>query len=170
MDSFLETERMVIRLTSEDDFDDILALRSDPMVQKFTTQPPATEKDVQRFIDTVIPYQEKHGHAMASVFDKDSSEFAGQAGIFHVGHYDFQPEIEIGYRFHVKFWGKGIATEITRALVAWGFEHLTVDLLIAFVETENVVSRRVLEKLGFSHVGLTKCHYGMLERYEIHRN
>lgn len=92
MSNFLETNRLIIKLTSVNDFDEILALRSDPMVQKYTTQPPASKADVQRFLDTVIPYQEKHGHGMASVFEKATGEFVGQAGIFHVGHYDLQPE------------------------------------------------------------------------------
>jgi [ribosomal protein S5]-alanine N-acetyltransferase len=167
--NFLETERLVVKLTSSDDFDNILALRSDPQVQKYTTNPPATKKDVQRFLGMIIPYQAKHGHGMASVFEKESGVFIGQAGIFHIGHYDLQPEIEIGYRFHVKYWGKGYATEVTQALVKWGFEHLNVDTIVAFTKTENVASRRVLEKSGFHHVGLRECHYGMLERYEIHR-
>ena len=169
MKNFLETDRLIIRFTSVDDFDNILALRSDPEVQKYTTQPPATKNDVQRFLGMIIPYQEKHGHGMASVFEKNTGEFVGQAGIFHIGHYDLQPEIEIGYRFHVKYWGKGFATEVTRALVAWGFNNLNIDTIVSFVVTENIASRRVLEKSGFHHIGLKKCHYGILERYEIHR-
>ncbi|HEN5528812.1 TPA: GNAT family N-acetyltransferase [Legionella pneumophila] len=31
------------------------------------------------------------------------------------GYYDLQPEIEIGYRFHKKHWGKGYETEVTKA-------------------------------------------------------
>lgn len=169
MSKFLETDRLIIKLTSVNDFDDILALRSDTMVQRYTTQPPATEQDIQRFLDVVIPYQEKHGHGMASVFEKKTGEFVGQAGIFHVGHYDLQPEIEIGYRFHVKYWGKGFGTEVTRALVTWGFKHLNLDTIVSFVETDNLASRRVLEKSGFHHIGLQKCYYGMLERYEIYK-
>lgn len=169
MTNFLETDRLIIKLTSIEDFDNILALRSDPEVQKYTTQPPAKRQDVQRFLDNVIPYQEKHGHGMASVFEKTTGQFIGQAGIFHIGHYDLQPEIEIGYRFHKKYWGKGFATEATEALVAWGFEHLDIGTIVSFVETENLASRRVLEKCGFRYVGLKKCYYGMLERYEFDR-
>lgn len=64
----------------------------------------------------ILLYQDKHGHGMASVFLSDSGEFIGQAGIFHIGHYDLQPEIEIGYRFHKKYWDKGYATEVVTAL------------------------------------------------------
>jgi len=146
----------------------MLRLRSDPDVQKHTTQPPATKKDIQRFMDVIILYQEKHGHGMASVVLKSTGEFIGQAGIFHIGHYDLQPEIEIGYRFHVKHWGNGYATEVTKALVQWGFKNLDISTIVSFVETENMASRRVLDKCGFHHVGLKDCYYGLLERYEVY--
>ena len=45
-------------------FDDILALHSYPKVQKYTIQAPATKQDIQRFLNSVIPYQAKHGHGM----------------------------------------------------------------------------------------------------------
>lgn len=169
MDKFLETKRLIIKLTSPLDFEEIFELRTDPDVQKYTTQGPQTREDVQRFIDTVIPYQEKHGHGMGSVFEKSSGCFIGQAGIFHIGHYDRQPEIEIGYRFHKKYWGKGYATEVTKALVSWGFKNLNVEVIVAFVESENIPSRRVLEKCGFNHLGLKHCYYGELENYEVRR-
>ena len=169
MNAFLETDRLILKHTSISDFDDILKLRSDPIVQKYTTQPPATEQDVKRFLDIVIPYQKKHGHGMASVFEKASGQFIGQAGIFHIGHYDLQPEIEIGYRFHVRFWGKGYATEVTKALILWGFENIDIETIVAFTETDNKASRHVLDKSGFHHIGRKQCHYGLLERYEIHK-
>lgn len=170
MDKFLETKRTIIKLASISDFDNILALRSDPQVQQYTTQPVATKKDIQRFLDFAIPYQNKHGHGMASVFEKSTGNFIGQAGIFHVGYYDKQPEIEIGYRFHVKYWGKGFATEITKALVTWGFKNLNINTIVSFVEPDNIASKRVLEKSGFKYIGFMKCHhYGMLDRYEICR-
>ena len=37
-----------------------------------------------------------------------TGKFIGQAGIFHIVHYNLQPEIEIGYRFRVKCWGQGL--------------------------------------------------------------
>lgn len=82
MTNFLETDRLIIKLTSLSDFENILALRSDPEVQKYTTQPPATKQDVQRFLDWVIPYQKKHGHGMASVFEKRRGILLGKQVFF----------------------------------------------------------------------------------------
>lgn len=170
MTDFLKTNRLTISFTERSHFEDILQLRSDPDVQRFTTQGSQSRKDIERFMDTIIPYQKKHGHGMASVFLSNSSEFIGQAGIFHIGHYDLQPEIEIGYRFHKKHWGKGYATEITKALVEWGFKNLEISTIVSFAEPENLASKRVLEKCGFKLIGLEQCYYGLLERYEVYKS
>ena len=103
MNDFLITKRLTIRLTEPNHFEDILALRSNPDVQRFTNQGIQSRQDIESFMKTMLPYQKKHGFGMGSVFLSDSSEFIGQAGIFHVGHYDLQPKIEIGYRFHKKY-------------------------------------------------------------------
>lgn len=141
----LKPKRLTLRFTEPSHFDDILQLRSDPEVQRFTTQEPQNRQDIERFMKMILPYQDKYGHGMASVFLNASGEFIGQAGIFHIGHYDLQPEIEIGYRFHKKHWGKGYATEVVTALVEWGFEHLNIDTIVSFVEPENIASKKVLE-------------------------
>lgn len=170
MTDFLKTKRLTIRFTEPSHLEDILQLRSDPDVQRFTTQGPQLRQDVERFMKSILPYQQKHGHGMASVFLNDSDKFIGQAGIFHIGHYDLQPEIEIGYRFHKKYWGNGYATEVTKALIDWGFKHLNIDTIVSFVETENFASKRVLEKCGFQFIGLEQCYYGLLERYVVHKS
>jgi len=170
MNDFLITKRLTIRLTEPNHFEDILALRSNPDVQRFTNQGIQSRQDIERFMKTILPYQKKHGFGMGSVFLSDSGEFIGQAGIFHVGHYDLQPEIEIGYRFHKKYWGRGYATEVTKSLIEWGFENIDIESIVSFVETENTASKRVLEKCGFQLKGLEDCYYGFLERHEIYNS
>ena len=169
MTELIKTKRLTICYTKLRHFEDILQLRSDPDVQRFTTQGPQSREDVARFMETILLYQQKHGHGMGSVFLNDSDKFIGQAGIFHIGHYDLQPEIEIGYRFHKKYWGQGYATEVTKALVDWGFKHLHTNTIVSFVEQENMASKRVLEKCGFQLIGLEKCYYGLLEKYEVEK-
>jgi RimJ/RimL family protein N-acetyltransferase len=64
-----------------------------------------------------------------------------------------------------ELWGKGLATEIARALLKIGFEHLGLAQLVAFTITTNHASRRVMEKVGFTferelaHAGLPHVLY-----------
>lgn len=165
----IETQRLILKLTEQADFNNIVILRSDPEVMRYTSQARVqTKEEVQKFLETAIPYQEKYGHGICSVFDKFSGKFIGQAGLLHTGFFD-ENDIEISCRLHKEFWGKGYATELIKALIQWGFTHLSVKKLIAFVYPENLGSHRALKKCGMIHLGLVECYYGILEKYEIYK-
>jgi RimJ/RimL family protein N-acetyltransferase len=57
---------------------------------------------------------------------------------------------EIGYLLGRRHWGHGYATEVARALVAYGFDGLGLRHLYAVVALDNLRSRRVLVKAGFA--------------------
>jgi len=59
---------------------------------------------------------------------------------------------EIGYRLFPAVWGRGYATEGTRALVRHACTELGLERVVATTMTVNVASRRVLEKAGLSLV------------------
>lgn len=172
MKTVLETERLMLKFPDLSDLDDLIALRSDPDVMKFIGEGETqTQKQVERFLSIAIPYQEKYGTGFFSVFEKESGDFVGQAGLFHIGFYEEQPDIELGYRLHKKYWGKGYATELAKALVQWGFEHLTVSKFVAGAEPENIASQKVLIKAGFDFKGKVKWWDGSeLFYYEIYKN
>jgi len=172
MGIFLETERLILKTTELSDLDNLVALRSDPDVMKYIGDGAThTEEQVKSFfLSIAIPYQEKHGIGFFSVFEKESGNFIGQAGLFHVGYDDVQPDIEIAYRLHKKYWGKGYATELVKALIQWGFQNLSVDKLIAGTEPENIASQNVLKKAGLNYKGKVKWHTGReLFLYEIYK-
>jgi RimJ/RimL family protein N-acetyltransferase len=169
---FLETERLILKNTELSDLDNLVALRSDPDVMKYIDDGSThTEERVKGFLSFAIPYQKKYGIGFCSVFDKESGNFIGQAGLFHIGFDDTNPEIEIAYRLHKKFWGKGYATELAKALIKWGFQHLSVNKLIAAADPENIASQKVLQKAGLTYIGKKQWHTGReLFWYEIYKN
>jgi len=57
---------------------------------------------------------------------------------------------ELGYWLAEPHWGRGIATEAARAMVAYGFEHLELRRIEAVVFAWNPASARVLEKTGLT--------------------
>jgi len=61
--------------------------------------------------------------------------------------------IDLGVRLAQSYWGKGLATEAASAWVRAAFSEFHIDRLGAFVHPGNVVSIRVLEKLGFHAEG-----------------
>jgi RimJ/RimL family protein N-acetyltransferase len=167
----LETTRLILRSPEIADLDHFVILRSDPDVMKYLGDGKVqTKKEVARFLKTTIAYQKKYPYSFFCVFEKDTGDFVGQASLSHFAFNDKQSDNEIAYRLHKRFWRKGYGTEIAQALVDCGFKYLTVKRLVAFVDPENIASRRVIEKIGMTDTG-TILYYGR-ERpcYEIYRN
>lgn len=174
MGTFLETPRLILKFLSWTDLDDLIALRTDPEVMRYIgySNPGdiQTPQQVERFLKMAIEYQEKYGFGFCAVFEKASGDFVGQAGLFHIGYDDKQPDIEIAYRLHKKFWGQGYATELVRGLIQWGFIHLHIHRLVAFVYPANIRSYRVLEKVGMTETGKACSGDEQLVCYEIYKS
>ena len=60
-------------------------------------------------------------------------------------------ELCLGYWVAREHWGRGLATRAVRAFL----DELPARPLHATVATDNVASRRVLEKCGFTNLGTT---------------
>jgi ribosomal-protein-alanine N-acetyltransferase len=80
---------------------------------------------------------------------RETGELIGHCGLWYLEPFQ---ATEVLYGYSTGAWGRGIATEAGRAVVALAFESLGFERLIALVAPENVRSRRVVEKLGFSPV------------------
>ncbi len=150
MQIFLETERLVLRRFTEDDVDHLVELDGDPAVMHFITGGRPTPR---REIETdVLPaflgyYERFAGYGFWAAIEKSTGRFIGW---FHFRPAKDSPpdEVELGYRLRRAAWGKGYATEGSRALIDKGFAELGVQRVVAFTMVVNVASRRVLEKAG----------------------
>lgn len=168
MTVFLETERLVLKKTEQCHFSAIFKLRSDPEVMKYSQDAkPQTQEEVQALLDKIIAHQEKYGYSMFSAFEKSSGDFIGQVGLFHVGFADEQPEIEFAGRSHLKYWRQGYGSEAAIVLIKWGFDHLSLNKIVAFADPNNIASHHILNKCGMTNLGIQNCYYGNLVKYEL---
>jgi RimJ/RimL family protein N-acetyltransferase len=154
MDAFLETDRLLLRRFIMDDVDNIVALDGDPEVMRYISGglPTPREEIATDILPTWLGYYDRFaGYGFWAAQEKSSGEFLGW---FHFrpppGH---EPDdVELGYRLRKSAWGKGYATEGSRALIAKGFDDLGVRRVFAFTMVVNVASRRVMEKAGLKFV------------------
>ena len=63
-------------------------------------------------------------------------------------------EAEIGWIVHLDYWKQGFATEMGKALLAFGFDALHLHRIVARCDAENSASYRVMEKIGMRREGL----------------
>jgi ribosomal-protein-alanine N-acetyltransferase len=155
MSVFLETERLVINTADLADFDDLLRLQSDPDVMHYIGSGVRTKEEVMAGLEKALAHQEKYGFTLSSVYEKSSDQFVGRAGLIYLAYDDTQPDIEVGYALIKSAWNKGYATELTQALIAWGFQHINVEKLFGVIQPGNEGSRGVLQKSKMSYVGRT---------------
>lgn len=146
----IETERLFLRPFTSDDLDNFALLCADPDVMRYigNGEPQSRERSEMRF-NSLIKHWNDHGFGLFAVTTKFGADFVGFCGLQFL---DNTREVEVGYRFAKRFWGKGLATEAARASLRFGFEDLGLDTIVAVVQPENAASCRVVEKIGLRYV------------------
>lgn len=153
---FLETSRVRLTEISRDDWPLLLDLDSDPEVMKYLSNGrPSTPEEVKAAMDRIMKVIEKHHSRFGFwlAYSKENNEFMGW---FHFRPGKKTPDdtknIELGYRLKKRFWDKGYATEVSRALITLGFEKYKIDSVFAVTMKANQSSQNVMRKLGMSFV------------------
>ena len=156
MEIFLQTPRLVLRRFTEDDVENLVELDSDPEVMHFITggRPTPREEIESEVLPAFLGHYERYaGYGFWAAIEKSTGRFLGWFH-FRPEHGAPPDEVELGYRLHRSAWGKGYATEGSRALIQKGFAELGVRRVVASTMVVNVASRRVLEKAGLKFVRL----------------
>ena len=73
---------------------------------------------------------------------------------------------ELGYWIGVPYWGRGYATEASRALLRFGFVDLALHRIQARHFLRNPASGRVLEKVGMQFEGVMRGSLRKWDRFE----
>ncbi|MGN0401706.1 MAG: GNAT family N-acetyltransferase [Acetatifactor sp.] len=135
----IETERLVLRNYTDDDYNDLYEYLSDSEVVAFEPYKPMSESEVHENLAWRISTEE-----MIAVVEKKSGKMIGN---IYLGNRDCGNK-EIGYVFHRSFWGKGYATEACKAVISSAFSSGT-HRIYAECDPNNSASWKLLERLGF---------------------
>lgn len=162
----LDTERLRLRPATLDDLDAWHAISRDAEAAWYG-EPQSSLEDSRTSLEKRIDHQDRHGFSLWAVELKDTGAVVGVAGLVHLQD---GPEIEVGYRFLRNFWGSGYATEAARAALAFGFDELGLERIVAVTLPDNRASRRVMEKCGLTFVGVTVVYGRTHVKYAITRN
>ncbi|MEU5529918.1 GNAT family N-acetyltransferase [Micromonospora chersina] len=148
----LETARLRLRRLTMDDVDDLVELDRDPEVMRFLTNGRPTPADTVRGeqLPRLLARYDRHpGLGRWAALDRRTGEFLGWLAL---DPSDDGSEGELGYRLRRAAWGRGLATEGSRALVRHAFDVVGVRRVWAETMAVNDRSRAVMARAGLRHV------------------
>ena len=152
MDHFLETEHLTVRAFRPEDARQLYAIHAEEAVRQWI--PNESYADIEEAKEALAFFSDcvRQGHLpyVLAVEAKETGELIGDAGVNEVEGKD--GELEIGYVICASHSGKGLATELVRAMTNYAFSRFGVRALYGRVMRGNGASVRVLEKNGYTFV------------------
>ena len=134
----LETERLILREYTWDDFDGLYALLSDPETMCHYPKP-YDEAGTRRWIQWNLDNYQKYGFGLWALVLKETGAFIGDCGIT-MQSIDAQELPEVGYHIHRNYWCRGYGSEAARAARDWAFENRDFDALYSYMKYTNIAS------------------------------
>ena len=157
----LDTERLTLRGHAPADFDDCLAMWSDPRVTRHIGGRPLSAEEVWARMLRYAGLWTLLGFGYWVVRERRTGRFVGEVGIADFRR-DLDPPLdgtpEVGWALAPWAHGHGFATEAVRAALAWGDAALRPARAVCLIAPENAASIRVAEKCGFRERG--RATYG----------
>jgi RimJ/RimL family protein N-acetyltransferase len=128
---------------------------ADPLVVRYIGGKPFAPEETWARLLRYTGHWALLGFGYWIVEEKVSGEFAGEAGFAHnkrdLGESSLLSGVpEIGWAFVARVHGRGYATEVVRAITAWGDAHLEAARTGCIIDPENRASIRVAEKYGYA--------------------
>lgn len=147
--SVLKTSRLTLRDFVETDLDAFVELWRNEGFARFSGGTGRSREQTAAFLERVLVRTRARQPSQFAVVPRDGENLIGYCGFF-LQHVDGVEELEIGYRLHPDFWGKGMATEAAQAVRDHAFGELGLHRVISLIHPDNAASRRVAEKTGLT--------------------
>jgi len=164
-------DRLVLRGWREDDLEPFASLNADPRVMEHFPGT-LTHEQSDALVKRVLDHWST-GFGLWALEERASGRFIGFVGLSSPsfdGH--FTPAVEVGWRLARESWGHGYATEGARASLEWARDHISPPRgeIVSFTTVGNLRSRRVMEKLGFTHREEDDFDHPALRDWEFRRH
>jgi [ribosomal protein S5]-alanine N-acetyltransferase len=148
-DISISTPRLVAEPLSVEHWDDLRRMDQDDQFMAHLGGV-RDEAGTDSYLRTNLAHWAQHGFGLWMLRDRESGRMIGRAVLRHL-LVDGTDEVETGYGFLPGFWGRGLATEVTRACLRVGRERLGVDSIVGITLPANTASQRVLTKAGLTY-------------------
>lgn len=141
----IETERIRLRQFTMHDLDGLARIFASPRVMEFLglNCEPMTREETETALVSIIKHWERNNFGRWAIVFKPDGKLIGCAGLR-----SFEGTAELVYLLDEPYWNRGLATEIARACLRFGFEQRNFPRIVAMTRHANVRSQKVLQKIG----------------------
>jgi RimJ/RimL family protein N-acetyltransferase len=145
----LRTERLVLRLFRNDDFEAVYDMQSRPEVARYLYWSPRDRSGAAKSLGEKLNCTSIRAEGDILNLAVERAEGGPAIGDLML-HYvsAAHRQAEIGYILHPDAQGQGLATEAARAIVDLAFSGLQVHRVFGQIDARNTASARVLERVG----------------------
>ena len=152
----LETDRLILREMTQDDVGFYFRHFNNKEVVEGSCFPgPKTLESATEELELYCIRRFKENRGIRwGIVRKGSEELIGKCG-----YYDWNKtsrRAEVGYDLEPAHWGEGIMTEALCAVLRYGFEEMGLNRIQAIIDSENVKSIKLVERLGFKKEGVLR--------------
>jgi RimJ/RimL family protein N-acetyltransferase len=151
----IETERLTLRWVTESDANEIFVrYAQDPEVTRYLVwRPHQSIADTTEFIREMIGARAEGKRFLWLIRLRETGQVMGAVGLRPEAHIAW-----LGYCLARNSWGRGFATEASRAVVEAALAIDAIWRVQATCAIENAASARVLVKVGMKFEGILRCH------------
>ena len=97
-----------------------------------------------------LRHWDQHGFGVWMLRERAGSEIISRAVLRYLP-VEGVDEIEVGYAFLPRVWGRGLATEVTSTCLRIARDDMGLNEIVAITMHANVASQRVLIKNGLTY-------------------
>lgn len=144
-----ETDRLILRELTPEDFDDLYQICQDPAVAKYIDSGDHKETEFAKLTAYITYVYAFYGFGLWGVFDRTTGKLIGRCGI-ELQTVDEKTEIMLSYLLHRDYWDQGFATESCQAVFHYAKEELDIHRIIAVIDVTNNRSIHTAARLGMT--------------------
>lgn len=146
----IETKRFYLRPWQIEDAPILYEICKDPKIGPICGWSPHTSIEYSCFVlKNILMNDDTY-----AILLKENNTIIGNISLMPMKHSNFarnEKEGEIGFWLHTKYWNQGYMSEIVNALLSFAFQEKGLHLIWAGYFEENLASKRVQEKNGFTY-------------------
>ena len=147
---FTATERIGFSIWRADDLPLAAMLWGNPEVSRYICASGAfTQEEIASRLNSELENFELYDVQYWPIFYLESGDIIGCCGLRPHG----AKEYELGFHLQPEYWHQGLAREAAERTIEYAFRNLHAEALFAGHNPDNIVSKYLLQKLGFGYIG-----------------